>query len=63
MVRKTNIMVIKIETEAEKISRIMKEKSIRNQLEIMSTRIMTIILEKLLKKLKIKHNDKILYYF
>jgi hypothetical protein len=63
MVRKTNIMVIKIETEAEKISRIMKEKSIRNLLEIMSTRIMTIILEKLLKKIKIKHNDKILYYF
>jgi hypothetical protein len=63
MLRKTNTMAIRIETEAEKTSRAMKEKSIRKRERTMSTRIKTINLEKLLKKLKNKHNNKILYYF
>ena len=61
MVRKTNI--IEIETKVERINRIMKVKSLRRREEIMNKEIMIIILEKWLRKLKNKHNNKILYYF
>lgn len=61
MERKTKI--IEIETEVERISKIMKVKSNRKREEIMSKEIMIISLEKLLRKLKNKNNNKILYYF
>lgn len=61
--RNIDIKITKIETEAERTNQIMMVKINTKKEEIMITKIMTISLEKLLRKPKNDLNNKLLYYF